>query len=196
MSWSVYDESLEFHAGPSRSLAAWMALGHLLAGVAALAAGLPLLVLAPVLASLLIGLRRALRPLGAGVRAIGWSAAGGWQRIGLGTNRDGMELRPSSVVTNSALFMHWDDGCSTWRILLPRDAMHADDWRRMRVIVGLYQGRDRMPAAAGFVTSAGRTSSTAPGLQQWRMDLPGFRGAGPHGHEKQRPIAGRKSPAR
>ena len=196
MSWSVYDGPLEFRAGPSRGLAAWLAFGHLAAALAALVAGLHPLVLLPVAVSFLAGLRRALRPLGRGVRAIGWSMARGWERLGVGTNRYPMELQGTSVVTNGALFMHWSDGRATWRAVLPRDAMHPDDWRRLKVIVGFHEGRDRMPAAAGFAARAGRTSGSAPGLQEWRMDLPGFRGACPHGHKKQRPVAGRKGPAR
>ena len=195
MSWSVYDGLLEFRVGPSRGLAAWLALGHLLVGAALPAAGL-IWLLPVVPLSFLHALRRALRPLGPGIRALGWSAAHGWERIGVGTNREAMELRASSVVTNGAMFLHWDLGGATWRIVLPRDAMRPEDWRRMTVIVGLHEGRDRMPTAAEIATLAGRTSGTAPGLSEWRWDTPGFRGAGPHGREKQRPVAGRKGPAR
>jgi len=163
MSWSVYDGLIEFRVGPSRSLAAWLALSHLLAAAAVLSVLHPV-VLLPVLLSLFLGLRRALRPLGPGVLALRWSAVRGWERIGVGTNRRDMELRDTSVVTNLALFLHWDDGRAPWRVVLPRDAMHPEDWRRMRVIVGLYEGRDRMPTAAGIATPAGRTSGTAPGL--------------------------------
>jgi hypothetical protein len=195
MSWSVYDEPIEFRVGPSRGLGAWLALGHLLAATAVLLAGLPAGVLLVVLVSFPLALRSALRPLGAGVRTIVWSPAQGWERVLVSSNRECMELRPSSVVTNGAMFLHWDDGQEAWRVLVPRDAMHSDDWRRMRVIVGLYEVRDRMPAAAGFATLAGRTSRTAPGLSEWRMDSPGFRGACPDGHEEQRPVAGREGPA-
>lgn len=196
MSWSVYDGPLEFRVGPSRGLGAYVALGHLLAAVAVLAAGLPATVLIAVLASCLLALRRALRPLGRNVRAIAWNAAFGWERIVVSTDREKMELRRSSVVTNGAMFMHWQVGHEAWRVLLPRDSMCADDWRRMRVIVGLHEGRDRMPAAEGIATPAGRTSGTAPGLSEWRKDSPGFRGACPDGHEEQRPVAGREGPAR
>ena len=194
MSWNVYDGPLEFRAGPSRGLAAWLALGHLLIALAVLGAGLPWM-LPAVPVSFLWALRHALRPLGPGVHALGWSVARGWQRVGVRTNRECMELRGTSVVTNFAMFLHWDVGGATWRIVLPRDAMRADDWRRMRVIIGLHEGRDRMPTAAGIATPAGRTSGTAPGLSEWRMDSPGFRGACPNGREKQRPVAGRKGPA-
>jgi hypothetical protein len=196
VSWSVYDGLLEFRAGPSRNLAAWLVLAHLLCATALLHAGLPATLIAGLAASLPWTLRRALRPLGRRVRAIAWSPERGWERIGVGTNRERMELRGSSVVTNGAMFLHWDVGHATWRVLLPRDAMAPDDWRRMRVIVGFFEGRDRMSEAAGFATPAGRTSGTAPGLSEWRMDSPGFRGAGPNGRKEQRPVAGREGPAR
>jgi hypothetical protein len=196
VSWSVYDGPLEFSVHPSRALGAFQALGHLLIAVAVLVAGLPLLLLLPVFVSCLLGVRLALWPLGRRVRAIAWTRAGGWERVLISTNRERMELRGSSVVTNGAMFLHWDDGRKTWRVVLPRDAMHPDDWRRMTVIVGLYEVRDRMPAAAGIATPAGRTSGTAPGLSEWRMDSPGFRGACPDGHKEQRPVAGREGPAR
>lgn len=196
MSWSVYDGPLEFRVGPSRSLGSWLALGHLLAAAALLYADLPAVGLAIVALSLCVALRRASAPLGIEVRAIGWSAADGWTRIGISHDPRPMELRPSSVVTTCAMFLHWDDGISTWRVVLPRDAMHPEDWRRMTVIARLYEGQDRMLTAAVIATPAGRTSRTAPGLPEWRMDSPGFRGACPNGHEEQRPVAGRESPAR
>jgi hypothetical protein len=196
VSWSVYDGRLEFRAGPSRALGSWVALGHLLACVAVVSAGLSLLVLLPVVVSLVLGLRGALRPLGLRVCAIAWDPVHGWERVLVGSYRERMELRGSSVVTIRAMFLHWQVGEDTWKVLLSKDAMHPDDWRRMRVIVGLYEGRDRMPAAVSFATRAGRTSGSAPGLSEWRMDSPGFRGAGPNGHEKQRPVAGREGPAR
>jgi hypothetical protein len=195
VSWSPYDGEIEFRVGPSRALSAWLLLGHLLCAAAVLGTALPDVLLGVVIVSWLRGLRTALAPLGTGVRAIAWSEARGWQRIGVGSNRDAMELRGSSVVTNGAMFLHWDDGCATRRVILARDAMHPDDWRRMRVIVGLWQGRARMPAAAAIATPAGRTSGTAPGLSEWRMDSPGFRGACPDGHEEQRPDSGREGPA-
>lgn len=195
MSWSVYDGPLEFRVGPSRGLAAWLVPGHLVIGLALLDAGLTW-ALPAVPVAFLVALRRALDPLGRGTRAIRWSAARGWERVGISTNRERMELRGTSVVTNVALFLHWKVSGTTWRIVLPRDAVRADDWRRMRVIVGLYEGRDRMPPAAGIATPAGRTSGTAPGLSEWRMDSPGFRGACPNGRERQRPVAGREGPAR
>jgi hypothetical protein len=196
VSWSVYDGPLEFRAGPSRGLAAWLVLGHLLAAGAALAAGLPVSIASTALAWLPFSLRRALRPLGPDAIAIGWSAAGGWQRIGLENHRQPMELHPGSVVTNGAMFLHWTVCGSSWRIVLPHDAMRPDDWRRMKVIFDLHDGQDRMKEAACIATRTGRTSTTAPGLQEWRMDSPGFRGACPNGHKKQRPVAGRKGPAR
>jgi hypothetical protein len=143
VSWSVYDGPLEFRVGPSRSLAAWLTLGHLLAAGAALAAGLPVSIATLVLACLPFSLPRALRPLGSTAIAIGWSAAGGWQRIQPGNRRQPMELHPGSVVTNGALFVHWTVCGSSWRVVLPRDAMHPDDWRRMKVIFDLHDGRDR-----------------------------------------------------
>lgn len=196
MSWNVYDGPIEFRAGPSRALGAWSTLGHLLLALAVAEAGLPSILLLAVFVAWLAALRRALRPLGSGCRALAWSRQHGWERVGLGTNRDCMELRGSSVVTNGAMFLHWQLGSATWRVLLPRDSMPPDDWRRMSVIVGLHEGRDRMPAAARFATPAGRTPGTAPGHTEWRMDSQGFRGAGPNGHEKQRPVAGREGPAR
>lgn len=195
MSWSVYDGRIEFHATASRLLASWLAFGHLLAAFAVLYAGMHSLLLPAILFSLLFSLRKALRPLGPGMRCVAWSAATGWERVHVSTNRESMELRGSSVVTNAAMFLHWEVGGSTWRVLLPRDAMQADEWRRMRVIVGFYEGRDRMPLAAGIATRAGRTLGAAPGLPEWRMDSPGFRGACPDGHKKQRPGAGREGPA-
>lgn len=192
---SVYDSRIEFRAGPSRELAARLVLAHFLAALAIGLAGLPGALLLLLFLSLLHSLRRALRPLGR-AQALAWSAAGGWERIGVGNYRESMELRPSSVVTNGAMFLHWQVGRRRWRILLCEDSMHADDWRRMQVIVGLYEGRDRMAAAAADVTLAGKTTGTAPGLVEWRMDSPGFRGACPHGHKEQRPVAGRKGPAR
>lgn len=196
MSWNIYDGLIKFRTGPSRALGAWSTLGHLLLALSVLEARLPLVLLLPVLFAWLGVLRRALQPLGPGVAALAWSRARGWERIGLGTNRESMELRGSSVVTNGAMFLHWQLGGSVWRVLLMRDSMPPDDWRRMKVIVGLDEGRARMPAAARFATPAGRTSGTAPGHTEWRMDSPGFRGAGPNGHEKQRPVAGREGPAR
>jgi len=196
VSWSAYGGPLEFPVGPSRALGAWIALGHLLATGGVLGAGLHPATLIPVLVSFALALRTALHPLGPGVRAIAWCPARGWERILVSSNREQMELRASSVVTTGAMFLHWDACGQAWRVLLPRDAMCSVDWRRMSVIVGLYDGRDRMPAAAGFATPAGRTSGTAPGLSEWRMDSPGFRGACPDGHEKQRPVAGREGPAR
>jgi hypothetical protein len=194
--WSPYDGLLEFRVGTSRELGACVVLGHLLSAVAVIAAGLHALLLIPVLGSLVLALRTALAPLGRQVHAISWSPARGWERVMVSSSRESMELRGSSVVTNRAMFLHWDVGQATWHIVVPKDAMHTDDWRRMRVIVGLCEGRDRMPAAAHFAALAGRTSSTAPGLTEWRMDSPGFRGACPDGHEKQRPVAGREGPAR
>lgn len=173
MSWSVYDELIEFRAGPSRALASWLALGHLLAALSIHLSVLPAALLLAVVASLPWSLRRAVRPLGSRYSALAWSAAAGWQRVGIGTYREGMELGGSSVVTKSAVFLHFDCGGETWRVVLPRDSMNASDWRRMMVIVGLYEGRARMPAAIPH----------------------GVRGARPHGHEKQRPAAGRKGPA-
>lgn len=196
MSWSVYDGPLEFRVGPSRALGAWLALGHLLAATALLWTELPPASLLIVAISLCVALRRASAPLGTDVLAIGWSAADGWTRIGISHDPLVMELRSSSVVTSCAMFLHWDDGVSTWRVVLPVDAMHPDDWRRMTVIARLYEGQDRMLTAEVIATPAGRTSRTAPGLPEWRMDSPGFRGACPHGHEEQRPVAGRESPAR
>jgi hypothetical protein len=196
MSWSVYDGALEFPAGPSRALASWLMAGHLLAACAAYTAGLPSIFSLLALFSLPISLRRACRPLGAKVAALGWSAARGWERIGADGHHEPMELRPASVVTNGALFLHWTVRGSAWRVVLPRDAMRADDWRRMRVIFDLHHGRDRMPSAAGFATRAGRTLRTAPGLHEWRTDSQGFRGACPNGRQEQRPVAGRKGPAR
>jgi hypothetical protein len=195
VSWSVYDGQLEFRPRPSRSLASWVLLGHLLAGFAALTAGLPGWLLLPVLLSLRLAIRRALRPLGPGVRALCWSRARGWERLGAGTSRVPVELRDSSAVTTGAMFLHWQDERGPWRVVLLRDSMHPDDWRRMHVIVGLHEGRARMPAAAAIATRAGRTLRTAPGLSEWRMDSPGFRGACPNGREKQRPVAGREGPA-
>lgn len=196
MSWSVYDGRIEFRAGASRALGAWLVAGHLLAAVSLLLAGLPALLLLAVCLSLPFCLQTALRPLGRNTRALSWSAQEGWARVGIRSNREPMELRGSSVVTNDAMFLHWDAGGSSWRIVLPRDAMQADDWRRMRVIVGLYEGRDRMLMAASIATRTGRTLETAPGLSKWRLNSPGFRGACPDGHEKQRPVAGGEGPAR
>lgn len=196
MSWSVYDGVLEFRAGPSRSLAAWLAAGHMLAVAAIAVAGLPLVTVAAVAISFAAAMPRAFRPLGGTACALAWSAAGGWERVGIGSIREKLELRSTSVVTNAAMFLHWDDGHSPWRVVLPRDAMHPDDWRRMKVIVGLHNDRDRMSPAADFAARTGRTSRTAPGLFEWRRDLPGIRGACPDGREKQRPVAGRKGPAR
>ena len=196
MSWSPYDGLLEFRIGPSRALAAWLALGHVLIALAVLLAGWPAVALILPAISLPLCLRRALAPLGWDARALAWSSARGWERIGIRSNRESMELRGSSVVTNAAMFLHWDIGGLTWRIVLPRDSLRPADWRRMRVIAGLHEGRDRMPAAAGFATPAGRTLGTAPGLSEWRMDSPGYRGACPDGHEEQRPVAGREGPAR
>ena len=196
MSWSVYDGPLEFQAGPSRSLGAYAALGHLCVAGAIFAAGLPPILLIAVLFSLARAIATARRPLGARVRCIAWSAACGWERVHVSGNREAMELRGSSVVTNGAMFLHWDTGQGRWRVVVPRDALGPDAWRRKRVIVGLHEGRDRMPAAEGIATPAGRTTGTAPGLCEWRMDSPGFRGTRPDGHEKQRPVAGREGPAR
>ena len=173
MSWSVYDELIEFRPGASRALASWLALGHVLAGTAVLAAGLPAALLLAVAAAFPFSLRRAVRPLGRGVAALLWSARDGWQRAGISTIRDTMELRGSSVVTNAAVFLHFELDGVAWRVMLARDSMHKDDWRRMKVIVGLHEGRDRMPGAL----------------------TPEFRGAPPHGHEEQRPAAGREGPA-
>jgi hypothetical protein len=195
MSWSVYDSQIEFRAGASRSLAAWSTLAHCLAGAAVFAAGLHAALLIPILVSLAFALARARRPLGRDTAALRWSAVDGWERVGVGTLREAIELRGSSVVTPGAMFLHWTTRRSAWRVVLPRDAMHPEDWRRMRVIVGLHEGRARMPAAAAIATPAGRTLRTAPGLSEWRRDSPGFRGACPDGHEKQRPVAGREGPA-
>lgn len=195
MSWSPYDGRLEFRVAPSRGLAALCLSGHLLAGLAIGLAGLGAWLLAPLGLSLYLALRMAWQPLGRGTLAIAWSAAGGWARVGLSSNREAMELRGSSVVTNAAMFLHWEAAGATWRILLCRDAMQSDDWRRMRVIAGLYEGRARMPAAASIATPTGRTLGSAPGQTEWRMDSPGFRGARPDGHEEQRPAAGREGPA-
>ena len=173
MSWSVYDELIEFRPGASRALASWLALGHFLAACAIQLSVLPVGLLAAVLAGLPWSLRRALRPLGRSVAALAWSARNGWERIRIGNIRESMELRGSSVVTNAAMVLHFDCGGAVWRVLLPRDSMSNDEWRRMRVIVGLDGGRARMPAAIG----------------------PGVRGAPPHGHEEQRPAAGREGPA-
>ena len=196
MSWSVYDELIEFRAGASRAMGAWLVTGHLLAAASVLLAGLSASLLFLVALSLPWTLRAALRPLGRDTRAISWSVREGWARVGIRTNREPMELRGSSVVTNDAMFLHWDAGGKSWRIVLPRDAMQADDWRRMKVIVGFYQGRDRMRMAASIATRTGRTLKTAPGLSKWRLNSPGFRGACPDGHEKQRPVAGGEGPAR
>ena len=196
MSWSVYDGPIEFRAGPSRELGAYLVLGHVLCACALFEAGLSPFFLAPVVACFAMALGSAIRPLGRHVRGLAWSPVHGWERVLVSSNRESMELRGSSVVTNRAMFLHWNHGGRTWRVLLPRDALDPDDWRRMTVIVGLYEVRDRMPAAAGFATPAGRTSGTAPGLCEWRMDSPGFRGACPNGHKEQRPVAGREGPAR
>jgi hypothetical protein len=195
MSWSAFDGPLEFHPGPSRALASWVLLGHLLAAVAVLVAGLHFALLVLVLASLLKSLDRALRPLGNRVQAIGWSRQGGWKQIDRTGTRAPMELQASSVVTPGALFLHWTDSRGSRKAVIMQDAMRADDWRRMRVIVGLGEGRARMPTAAAVATPTGRTFRTAPGLWEWRMDSPGFRGACPYGREKQRPVAGREGPA-
>jgi hypothetical protein len=173
VSWSVYDELIEFRPGASRALASWLALGHILAACAVRLTVLPAALVPVVLFSLPWSLRRAARPLGRGVLALAWSAREGWQRVRIGNIRDSMELRGSSVVTNAAVFLHFDCGGAVWRVLLPRDSMSNDEWRRMKVIVGLHGGRARMPAAIG----------------------PGVRGARPHGHEEQRPAAGREGPA-
>lgn len=196
MYWSPYDERLEFRIGASRELAALVTLGHLLSGVAVMAAGLHPALLTWVFFSFVLALRTALKPLGHGVIAIAWSPTRGWERVLAGRSSENMELRRSSVVTNRAMFLHWDAGQVVWRVIVPRDAMRTDDWRRMRVIVGLCEGRDKMPTAAQFAAPAGRTSSTAPGLPEWRKDSPGFRGACPDGQKKQRPVAGREGPAR
>jgi hypothetical protein len=195
MSWSVFDGPLEFRPRPSRRLASWVLVGHFLAGVAALAAGLHPSCLILVFASLLKSLDRALRPLGSGLQAIGWSRRGGWELIDSTGAREPMELQATSVVTPGALFLHWTESRGSRRAVILQDAMRADDWRRMRVIVGLGEGRARMPTAAAVATPTGRTFRTAPGLWEWRMDSPGFRGACPNGHEKQRPVAGREGPA-
>jgi hypothetical protein len=173
VSWSAYDDLIEFRPGASRALASWLALGHLAAAVSVAASGLPLALLLAVAAGFPLSLRRAMRPLGPGVQALRWSVRDGWQRLGVSNIRDNMELRGSSVVTNAAVFLHFELGSSAWRVVLPRDTMHEDEWRRMKVIVGLHEGRDRMLAALE----------------------PGFRGAPPHGHEEQRPAAGREGPA-
>lgn len=173
MSWSAYDELIEFRPGASRALASWLALGHLFAAGAIFLSVLPTGLLLAVMAGLPWSLRRAIRPLGRGVAALAWSLDEGWQRVGIGDIREDMELRGSSVVTKSAVFLHFDCCGAVWRVLLPRDSMDSDNWRRMMVIVGWYEGRARMPAAIPS----------------------GFRGTRPHGHEEQRPAAGRKGPA-
>lgn len=170
---SVYDELIEFRPGASRALASWLAAGHLLAGLAILVSALPPACLWLLPVSLCCALRRALRPCGRGVAGLAWHADTGWVRLGIGNIRDNMELRGSSVVTKSAMFLHFDLGGAAWRVLLPRDALTADEWRRIRVITVLHDGRDRMPAAF----------------------TPVFRGARPNGHQEQRPAAGRKGPA-
>ncbi|WP_370520590.1 protein YgfX [Thioalkalivibrio sp. XN279] len=173
MSLSAYDELIEFRPGASRALASWLAAGHFLAGVAILVSALPAWCLLLLPLSLCCALRHALRPCGRGVRGLAWRADTGWARLGIGDIRDSMELRGTSVVTKSAVFMHFDLGGAAWRVLLPRDALTTDEWRRMRVITALHEGRDRMPAAL----------------------TPAFRGARPNGHQEQRPAAGRKGPA-
>ena len=173
MSLSVYDELIEFRPGASRALASWVAVGHLLAGGAILVSALPGWWLLALPLSLCHALRRALHPCGQGVRGLAWHNDTGWVRLGIGNIRDSMELRGTSVVTKSAMFMHFDLGGAAWRVLLPRDALTTEEWRRMRVITALHDGRDRMPAAF----------------------TPAFRGARPNGHQEQRPAAGRKGPA-
>jgi hypothetical protein len=170
---SVYDELIEFRPGASRALASWLAAGHLLAALAILVSALPAWCLLGLPPSLCCALQRALHPCGRHVRGLGWHADTGWVRLGIGNIRDSMELRGSSVVTNAAMFLHFDLGGATWRVLLPRDTLTTDEWRRMRVITVLHEGRDRMPAAF----------------------TPAFRGARPNGHQEQRPAAGRKGPA-
>jgi hypothetical protein len=173
MSWSVYDELIEFRPGASRALASWLALGYICAACAVQLSLLPAGLLLALLAGLPWSLRQALEPLGPGTIALAWSAADGWQRARIGDIRESVELTGTSVVTNAAVFLHFDRGGTVWRVLLPRDAMSKDEWRRMKVIVGLHGGRARMPAAI----------------------TPGVRGARPHGHEEQRPAAGREGPA-
>ena len=173
MSLSVYDELIEFRPGASRALASWVAAGHLLAGAAVLVSALPGWCLLALPLSLCCALRRALHPCGQRVGGLAWREDTGWVRLGIGNIRDSMELRGTSVVTKSAMFMHFDLGGAAWRVLLPRDALTTDEWRRMRVITALHDGRDRMPTAL----------------------MPAFRGARPNGHQEQRPAAGRKGPA-
>ena len=124
---------LEFRPRPSRSLGAWLVTGHVAAGTCLAMAGAGLAGLV-VVCLLPFSLRRALAPMGPRVLSVTWSPGQGWRRHERSGQYIPMELRPSSVVTTGALFLHWSDARGGWRVLLPADALGAEAFRRMAVI--------------------------------------------------------------
>lgn len=138
MPWPVYSTPYasvaEFRPKPSRSLAAWTVAAHALAALSLAGSGFPAAAGLLVIAVVPFALRRALRPLGPDVRCIIWSPARGWARRSVSHQYIPMELAPSSVVTRVAIFLHWRDDRGVWRVLIPRDSLDEDDYRRLRVL--------------------------------------------------------------
>jgi len=129
-----YASVAEFRPKASRALGAWVVAAHGLAAFSLLSAGFPPSAALLVAACAAFTLRRALRPLGRHVRCITWSPARGWARRTDSHPYIPMELAPSSVVTRVALFLHWRDERGVWRVLIPRDSLGEDDYRRLRVL--------------------------------------------------------------
>ena len=138
MPWPVYSTPYasvaEFRPQASRALAAWTVAAHGLAALSLAVSGFPAAAGLLVIAVVPFSLRRALRPLGPDVRCIIWSPAGGWARRSVSHQYIPMELAPSSVVTRVAIFLHWRDDRGVWRVLIPRDSLDEDDYRRLRVL--------------------------------------------------------------
>lgn len=134
MSWSCYEGPLEFEPAPSRELASWCVLGHGLALAAALLCGFGGAVALLVAVLFAVSLRRAIRPLGRGVARLRFSLRTGWEREMVRGVRIPMQLDDSTVVTRTAVFLHWHAGRRRYRAIILRDSLPADDWRRLRVL--------------------------------------------------------------
>ena len=134
MSWNCYAGPLDFEPLASRELASWCVLAHGLAVAAALSCGQGMVAALLVLAAFAHSLRRAIRPLGPGVVRLRFTLRIGWERELAHGVRIPMELADSTVVTRAVVFLHWRTGGSSYRAMILRDSLSADDWRRLRVL--------------------------------------------------------------
>lgn len=129
-----YASVAEFRPRASRALAAWIVATHALAALCLVWSGFPAAAGLLVVASVPFALRRAARPLGPDVHCITWSPARGWARRSASHQYIPMELASSSVVTRFAIFLHWREERGVWRVLVPRDSLDEDHYRRLRVL--------------------------------------------------------------